>query len=179
MINVFIVKNFYRNVRFGNNITIKGFPLIRNNGKIYFGNNLKMNSNSFSNPIGGNTKVSINIFDNGNLVVGNNVHISNVSISCANKIVIEDDVFIGGNVKIYDTDFHSLNFNERINNINCHSSSKEIIIKKGAFIGAHAIILKGVTIGEESIIAAGSIVTKTVPSKTVYGGNPARFIKKL
>jgi acetyltransferase-like isoleucine patch superfamily enzyme len=47
------------------------------------------------------------------------------------------------------------------------------------FIGARCIILKGVTIGEKSIVAAGSVVTKNIPEGEVWGGNPAKFIKKI
>lgn len=51
-----------------------------------------------------------------------------------------------------------------------------VIIKDKVFIGARAIVMPGVTIGENSIIAAGSVVTKSIPSNEVHGGNPARFI---
>lgn len=51
-----------------------------------------------------------------------------------------------------------------------------INIKDNVFIGARAIIMPGVTIGENSIVAAGSIVTKSVPDGCVVGGNPAKFI---
>ena len=47
------------------------------------------------------------------------------------------------------------------------------------FIGTRGIINKGVSIGEGAIIAAGSVVVKDIPSWEVWGGNPARFIKKL
>jgi UDP-2-acetamido-3-amino-2,3-dideoxy-glucuronate N-acetyltransferase len=46
------------------------------------------------------------------------------------------------------------------------------------FIGAHTIITKPVTIGNFSIVAAGSVVTKDIPSCEIWGGIPARFIKK-
>ena len=52
----------------------------------------------------------------------------------------------------------------------------KVIIKDGAYIGAYAQIMPGVTIGEGSLIAAGSIVTKSVPAGVVVAGNPARFI---
>lgn len=52
----------------------------------------------------------------------------------------------------------------------------KIIIEDWAYIGAHSIILPGVTIGECSLIAAGSVVTKSVPPHTVVGGNPAKYI---
>jgi acetyltransferase-like isoleucine patch superfamily enzyme len=43
----------------------------------------------------------------------------------------------------------------------------------------HAIIMKGVHIGDNSIIAAGSVVTRDVPSYQLFGGNPAVLIKAL
>lgn len=52
----------------------------------------------------------------------------------------------------------------------------KVVIEDWAYIGAGSQIMPGVTIGRGSIIAAGSIVTKSVPDATVYGGNPARFI---
>lgn len=52
----------------------------------------------------------------------------------------------------------------------------KVVIEDWAYIGAGSQIMPGVTIGRGSIIAAGSIVTKSVPAATVYGGNPARFI---
>ena len=52
----------------------------------------------------------------------------------------------------------------------------KVKIKKGAFIGARAIIMPGVTVGENAVVAAGSVVTKSVPDNTVVGGNPAVVI---
>lgn len=52
----------------------------------------------------------------------------------------------------------------------------KIIIEDNVFIGANSILLPGITIGTNSIIAAGSVVTKSVPSKSVVAGNPARII---
>ena len=54
-----------------------------------------------------------------------------------------------------------------------------ILIKKGAWIGARAIILPNVTVGEGSIIGAGAVVTKDVPPYTVVAGVPAKKIKDL
>lgn len=56
--------------------------------------------------------------------------------------------------------------------------SAPIKIGKHVWVGQGAMILKGVTIGDGAIIAAGSIVTKDVPSRTLVGGTPARIIKK-
>ena len=53
-----------------------------------------------------------------------------------------------------------------------------IEIMRGAWIGAHVVVLPGVTVGEGSIVGAGAVVTKDVPANTIVGGVPAKFIKK-
>ena len=57
--------------------------------------------------------------------------------------------------------------------------SAPINIEDDVWIGARCQILKGVHIGARSIIAAGSIVTKDIPSDVVAGGNPCRVIRSL
>lgn len=52
----------------------------------------------------------------------------------------------------------------------------KIIVKDWAYIGAGVQIMPGVTIGEGALVAAGSIVTKSVPDHAIVGGNPARII---
>lgn len=52
-------------------------------------------------------------------------------------------------------------------------------IGNNVFIGAHSIICQPVTIGDDVIIAAGSVVTKNIPSGEIWGGVPAKFIKKV
>lgn len=53
-----------------------------------------------------------------------------------------------------------------------------IVVGNNCFIGFGATILPNVEIGDNSIIAAGSVVTKSVPTGEVWGGVPARFIMK-
>ena len=52
----------------------------------------------------------------------------------------------------------------------------KIAIQDWAYIGSGSIILPGVTIGKGALVAAGSVVTKSVPDNTVVAGNPARII---
>lgn len=78
-------------------------------------------------------------------------------------VTIEDDVFIGPRVT-FTNDKHPPSDNW-----------SETIIKKGASIGAGAVILPGVTIGENAKIGAGSVVTKDIPPNVVACGNPARI----
>ena len=56
---------------------------------------------------------------------------------------------------------------------------KRVVIKRNAYIGAGAIILPGVTIGEYSIVAAGAVVTKDVPPRTIVAGVPARVVGSI
>ena len=52
----------------------------------------------------------------------------------------------------------------------------KIIIGDYVYIGSNSLIMPGVTIGDNVLIAAGSVVTKSVPSNVVVGGNPARIV---
>lgn len=56
---------------------------------------------------------------------------------------------------------------------------KPIRIEDKVWFGANVTICPGVTIGEGAIVAAGAVVTKDVAPRTIVGGVPAKFIKKL
>lgn len=93
-------------------------------------------------------------------------------------ITIEDDVLIGSDVHFYVLNHKYDDSTIPIINQG-HYPSKEIIIKKGSWIGAKSVILAGVTIGENAVIGAGSVVTKSVPGKTVSVGAPSKIIKNI
>lgn len=69
-------------------------------------------------------------------------------------------------------------FEKNINNIK-YKFLKSIVIGNNCFIGARTIILPGTDIGDDVIVGAGSVVKGIVPSKTVWGGAPARQICTL
>jgi len=54
-----------------------------------------------------------------------------------------------------------------------------IVIENDVWVGAGAIIFPGVTVGKYSVVAAGAVVTKDVPPKTIVAGVPAKVVKKL
>ncbi|WP_295103020.1 acyltransferase [uncultured Candidatus Kuenenia sp.] len=170
-----------KDITIGKKYKIYGNIFIENSGKIVMGDNFKANSGKRYNPIGGDTVLRLICAKNAELSIGNNVGISNSTIYCTTKIVIEDNVAIGGGCKIWDTDFHSLDPTIRLTALDKGVNIKTgtIHIKKNAFIGGGAVILKGVTIGENSVIGAYSLVSADVPANEIWGGNPAKFIRKL
>jgi acetyltransferase-like isoleucine patch superfamily enzyme len=109
-----------------------------------------------------------------NLKIGKNVFFnSGVKIQDQGGVIIEDGALIGHNVVIATLD-HSLDPNHRGNLI-----PAPIHIGRNVWVGANATICKGISIGDGAVIAAGAVVTKDVPAGTVYGGVPAKFIKKV
>ncbi|MBH0115041.1 acyltransferase [Novosphingobium sp. YJ-S2-02] len=63
----------------------------------------------------------------------------------------------------------------------CHDMTRgkesETRIGRYCFIGARSLIMPGVTVGEESIVAAGAVVTRDVPPRSIVAGNPATVIR--
>lgn len=113
---------------------------------------------------------------------GKNDHLSYyAAFTCANSIVLEDNVLLGSGCKIYDTDFHALEYTERVkgNYKGAPINTAPVKIDEGVFIGAGSFVLKGVHIGKHSIIGAGSVVTKDIPKNEIWAGNPAKFIRKI
>ena len=94
------------------------------------------------------------------------------------NVIIEDDVLIGAGVHFYVNNHRYDNPVLPISKQGYYES-KEIHVKKGAWIGANSIILLGVTIGKNAVVGAGSIVTKDVEPSTIVCGNPAKEIKKI
>ena len=92
---------------------------------------------------------------------------------------IGDRVLISHNVNIHDTDSHSLHAEARHEHFvdmmrQGHPrvlegvTSAAVVIEDDVWVGINASILKGVTIGARSVIAAGSMVTKDVPPRSLY-----------
>ena len=123
----------------------------------------------------------INVSGGAKLIIGDYTGISNTTIECESEIVIGNSVNIGAGSMLFDTDFHSTDWHDRYMRKSDIPNRKIKPIRIGdcVFIGARCIICKGVNIGDRSIVAAGSVVVKDIPSDELWGGNPARFIKKL
>lgn len=94
------------------------------------------------------------------------------------SITIEDDVLLGPAIQIY-TNRHRF-VNPYIPIIEQGMEQpKDVVIKKGSWIGAGTIIVPGVTIGRNSVVGAGSVVTKDIPDQSLAVGVPAKIIRDL
>ncbi|MFK7813536.1 MAG: acyltransferase [Maribacter sp.] len=154
---------------------------LRGSSKLTIGDRFTIASGGMVNPLGRNIKSAIRIDNNAQIVIGHNVGMSCVVLWAKEKITIGNNATIGADVIIMDSDMHSLNYKERrdwsTDLIN--AKIEPITIGDDVFIGTRSIISKGTSIGDRSIIASGSIVTKSIPSDEIWGGNPAKFIKKV
>lgn len=120
--------------------------------------------------VGSNCNICSHCLVENDVVIGNNVTIK-CGVQLWDGIKIEDDVFIGSNVTFTNDKYpRSKQYPQKF---------WETTIKKGASIGAGAIILCGITVGENAMIAAGSVVTKDVPKGELWMGNPAKYIRKI
>jgi acetyltransferase-like isoleucine patch superfamily enzyme len=93
----------------------------------------------------------------------------------ASKITIGNDCMIASKTTFNDTG-HEFSIKSTMNTQPV--TAKEIILEEDVWIGTSCVILQGVTIGKGAVIAAGSMVNKSIPCYEVWGGVPARFIKK-
>ena len=104
--------------------------------------------------------------------LGKNVFVNHgLTVMSVGTVTIEDGVMIAPEVGLFTVNYEPKNIRVIM--------TKEILIKKNAWIGARVNILPGVTIGENAIIGTASVVTKDVPDNCVAVGNPARIIKQL
>lgn len=114
--------------------------------------------------LGKNCNINCNVFIENKVVVGNNVTVK-VGVQLWDGITVEDDVFIGPNATFTnDLTPRSKRY---------QTSPAEIVIGKGASIGANSTIKGGIRIGRYAMIGAGSVVTGDVPPFTLWYGNPA------
>lgn len=173
---------FLNNVNY-TDVLSRGLPkvMVARGGFFSIGKNFRINNTIDSNPIGCAQPCIFFVNNSAKLIIGDNVGLSQSAIVCHTSITIGDNVRMGGGVAVYDTDFHSLNQSDRSNITDDFANKKmaSVIIKNNVFIGANSTILKGVTIGENSIIGACSLISKSIPSNEIWGGNPAKKIKNI
>ncbi len=115
--------------------------------------------------VGDGTLIGSGCIIDGNCKIGKNVKIQS-KVYIPTGCVIEDDVFLGPACILTNDKYPP------------QPKLWGVTVKKGASIGAGAILLPGVTIGEGAMVGAGSVVTRDVPAGVIVMGNPAKEYKK-
>ena len=110
-----------------------------------------------------------------NIFMGDNFHADyNCTMLDLAEIRIGNNCLIGPDVGIY-TAGHRLEPEGRTADV----YGLPITIGNDVWIGGHSTILPGVTIGDGAVVAAGSVVTKNVPPRSLVAGNPAEVKKQI
>lgn len=122
------------------------------------------------------TPIEIGVEAGATLEIGSRTFINyGCSIAATSLVRIGAHCNIGTYVMMMDNDFHRLEPERRDE----RPPSEPIILEDNVWIGGRAIVLRGVTIGAGSVVAAGSVVTHSVPPRTVVGGVPAKHLRSL
>lgn len=176
-------------IPYGKNMRVFDNVYVLGKGNITIGDDFLFTSGSCINPICRNIRGAMFVpFPESRIEIGDRVGISSACLWAKERITIGNDVNIGGDCLIMDTDAHPHCYLERRRGYEVEVSkdaykqkipTAPVEIGDDVWIGARCQILKGVHIGARSIIAAGSVVTKDVPSNCIVGGNPAKVIRQV
>ena len=158
-----------------------GAPIVQKHRRsvMKFGNGLQLRSSVRSTPLGPYHPVILSTLNEGALLkIGDNFGMNGGVICAAEKILIGNNVTVGANTTIVDTEFHPSNPDQRRLTPNIGQASATII-QDDVFVGANCFILRGVTIGRGSLVGTGSVVTSDVAPGMIVFGNPARTVGKV
>jgi acetyltransferase-like isoleucine patch superfamily enzyme len=134
---------------------------------------------------------SFAIQKDGRCIVGDFTLLNGAIVMAEELVEIGSHCLISWGVGIADSDFHPLEPAQRLidaqalapffKNRPPRPKLKTAPVKIGdnVWIGMNAVILKGVTIGDNSVVAAGAVVTRSIPANTIVAGNPAITVKKF
>jgi len=116
--------------------------------------------------IGEDVNISDHVLIENDVVVGDRVTIK-CGVQLWDGVRVEDDVFIGPNATFANA---PIPLSKK-----CPAQYRQVMVKRGASIGANATILPGVTVGAFAMVSAGAVVTRDVPPNATVAGNPARI----
>ncbi|MFH2203142.1 MAG: acyltransferase [Elusimicrobiota bacterium] len=120
--------------------------------------------------IGRDCNICDHVFIENDVTVGDRVTIK-CGVQLWDGLRVEDDVFIGPNATFT---------NDPLPRSRKHLKKHPVTrLERGCSIGANATILPGITVGRQAMVAAGSVVTRDVPARTLVMGSPAKVRRKL
>ncbi|MGH2368979.1 MAG: acyltransferase, partial [Chloroflexota bacterium] len=150
--------------RLGRRVTLRGRPKVTNQGTMTFGDRVRLDSTVAT--------LELVTLPSGHLEIGENVFINyGSSLVSSAHVKVSDDCLIGTHVMVMDCDFH------RVEDKAWDTTGAPIVLEERVWLGNRSMVLKGVTIGHDAVVAAGSVVTKDVPPRSVVAGVPARVVR--
>lgn len=124
--------------------------------------------------IGRNCILSKGVYVDAGVILGDNVKIQNY-VSIYHGVAIEDGVFCGPHcIFTNDKRPRAINPDGKLKAADDWELTRTLV-KRGASVGANAVIICGVTIGEWAMIGSGAVVSRDVPDYGLVWGNPARL----
>ena len=147
--------------RVGSNPVVLGDPIV-DGGDLEIGDRFQIWSAHRQTMVSGPGRIRIGngVFINAGVVVYSEV-----------AITIGDDVALANEVYVMDTNSHGIEGRDPL--------AAPVVIGRGTWVGARAIILPGVTIGSRVVVGAGAVVSRDVPDEVLVAGNPAKVVRKL
>jgi acetyltransferase-like isoleucine patch superfamily enzyme len=177
------LKFYLYGIKTGKNFLVHGYIGIKlaADAKVSIGDNFYFSSGQHLNPLARNLQGCICTNEGAVITIGDNVAMSSTVLWSHQSITIGNNVQLGAQVIILDSDCHSLNYIYRrdLKTDQKNKNNAPVTIEDDVLIGSNCIVLKGVTIGARSVIGAGSVVTKTIPADSIAAGNPAKIIKSI
>jgi acetyltransferase-like isoleucine patch superfamily enzyme len=143
----------------------------------------------FGNHVSVYAGCSFAIQKDGKCVVGDFTLLNGAIVMAEELVEIGSHCLISWGVGIADSDFHPLEPAQRLIDAQALApffkdrpprpklKTAPVKIGDNVWIGMNAVILKGVIIGDNSVVAAGAVVTKSIPANTIAAGNPAVTVK--
>jgi maltose O-acetyltransferase len=162
-------KYYFRSARqLGKRVRLWGHPSVYNDGDLRIGDRARLVSTVAT--------LELAVGPDATLDIGSGAFINyGCSIGATLLVRIGPNTSIGTHVIMMDNDFHRVE-PERRQDI---PDSRPIVLEENVWLGARVIVLRGVTIGAHSVVAAGSVVTRDVPARTLVSGVPAKVVRSL
>jgi len=150
----------------GQRVTLRGRPRVVNQGRLTVGDRVRLDSTVAT--------LELAVLPGGHLEIGDNVFINyGSSLVSSAHVRVGDGCLIGTHVMVMDCDFH------RVEDKAWDTTGQPVILEDRVWLGNRSIVLKGVTVGHDAVVAAGSVVTRDVPPRTVVAGVPARVVRRF
>lgn len=140
-------------------------PRIINHGTVTIGRRFRAD--------GLRARIELGALTDAELIIGDDVYLNGgVSAIASVRIEIGDHTRIGDHTMLLDSDIHEVEQGAEVRR-------GPIRIGRNVWIARNCTVLPGVEIGDHSVVAAGSVVTRSVPPRTLVAGVPARHVREL